>query len=361
MKHDCISPESIAVPLLAWYDRHKRDLPWRHTGDPYRIWVSEIMLQQTQVSRVIPAYTAFIAAFADINALGTAPVDEVLRHWAGMGYYSRARNLHRAAGIIIERFGGQFPRSYDEAVMLPGIGRYTAGAILSIAFGLRLAALDGNANRVIARLCGITDDIRSGAGRRAVETFGTAAVPADRPGDYNQALMELGAVLCVPRTPNCSECPLAQLCSARRMGLAKEIPPPRRQALTELLTAAAVVWREGRVLVAQRPPEGMWGGLWEFPWSEVGEHETAQTALSRMLRETLCVEAQMTGPLMDFTHGIMHRRITLQVSRWQHRDGEGASGAHVQTKWLLPDELANYAFSAPHRKIARRVVEEKTP
>ncbi|MFW5868776.1 MAG: A/G-specific adenine glycosylase, partial [Armatimonadota bacterium] len=226
--------------LLAWFDAHRRDLPWRRTSDPYRIWVSEIMLQQTQVDRVIDYYERFLVAFPTVEALAEAPIDDVLRLWEGLGYYSRARNLHAAARVIVQEHGGEFPRSPEAIRALPGIGEYTAGAVQSIAFGVPVPAVDANVIRVLARLFAVEGDVSAGEERRRIADLAAEVVPDDRPGDFNQALMELGALLCIPGRPGCLICPLSEVCRAKLRGLQATIPPPKSRAVHEVASVAGV-------------------------------------------------------------------------------------------------------------------------
>lgn len=260
-------PERFATALLAWFERHGRhDLPWQRDRTPYRVWVSEIMLQQTQVATVIPYFTRFVARFPDVRALADAPLDEVLHHWSGLGYYARARNLHRAAQTIRDAHGGEFPRTLDEVIALPGIGRSTAGAILAQSRGERHAILDGNVKRVLARWFGVEGV--PGEARVEAELWrrSESVTPADRAADYTQAIMDLGATLCTRTKPACVLCPVAEDCVARRTGRQHLLPTPRparvrpRRAITWL-----VVRRGDSVLLERRPPAGLWGGLWGFP------------------------------------------------------------------------------------------------
>ncbi len=254
--------------LLAWYAREKRDLPWRRDRDPYRIWISETMLQQTRVEAVRPRYEAFLAALPDVRALAAVPEEALLKLWEGLGYYARARNLRRAAQEIVAR--GGFPRTAAALRTLPGFGPYTAGAVASIAFGERAAAVDGNVLRVWARLDAVTEDVRSPSARRACEAAVLAAMPPDAdPGAYNQALMELGALICTPRGPKCASCPVASRCCAREEGL-EAVLPGRAPAPARAVEAFDVylILEEGRALVRRRPARGLLAGLWEFPHGE---------------------------------------------------------------------------------------------
>jgi len=258
---------AMAEPLLAWYDINKRDLPWRGTRDPYRVWVSEIMLQQTRVAAVLPYYQRWMERLPTVTALAEVDDEELMKLWQGLGYYSRARNLKKAAQVIAEEYGGRFPDAYEGLVSLPGVGDYTAGAIASIAFGQPVPAVDGNVLRVAARVAEIRENVLDGAVKRSFRGLMAAAMPQDRPGEYNQALMDLGATVCLPNgRPECGRCPLAGLCEARRLGIAEELPvrtkkPPRR---AEKMTVYLLL-RDGRVALRKRPQEGLLAGLWEFP------------------------------------------------------------------------------------------------
>jgi A/G-specific adenine glycosylase len=349
MRPATVDPASLASRLLAWFDASRRDLPWRRTRDPYRIWVSEVMLQQTQVATVIPYYRRFLRAFPTLRKLAAAPLDEVLRLWAGLGYYSRARNLHAAAKGIVERHRGRFPPSHAQALALPGIGAYTAGAILSIAYGVPLPAIDRNATRVLARVFLVRGDVRSGRASKRIEALATAAVPADRPGAHNQALMELGSLVCTPKAPRCAACCLARLCEARRAGWQERIPQAReRRPARQVRMAAAVVWRRGRVLIVQRAPEGVWGGLWQFPAVEVERHGPAEDRLRAMLRDGFGLSVEVGERVALVRHGIMNQRIELAACQCTATGGRLKRG-----KWVAVADLEGYAMPAPHRRISR--------
>ena len=347
------SPDSkdIAPCLLPWFSRNQRDLPWRHTTDPYRVWVSEIMLQQTQVERVIPFYQRFIAAFPTAADLAAAPLDEALRHWAGLGYYARARSLHAACRALVGRNGGRVPGDYSEFLALPGVGAYTAGAVLSIAFGQQHPALDANARRVLARVFHRRGESFAAA-RRRIEQTGKAAVPAERPGEYNQALMELGSLVCTRREPKCDVCCLADLCRGRHLGLTDSVPRPRRTGARRGRAALAIVRRRGRILIAQRPPEGVWGGLWEFPNVELSGDEDPAAALRRLLRDEFGLDAEVGPELGRLTYGIVNRRVDLTVYGSARARGRTRAGSHNAARWVHPRDLDGYALPAPHRRAA---------
>lgn len=258
----------MAAPLLAWYDENKRDLPWRgEHPDPYRVWVSEIMLQQTRVAAVMPYYRAWMEALPTVEALASADEERIMKLWQGLGYYSRARNLRRAARMIVEQYGGRFPETYRELLNLPGVGDYTAGAVASIAFRQAVPAVDGNVLRVASRVADIREDIMDPRVRASIRAMMEAAMPADRPGTFNQALMDLGAMVCLPNAaPACGRCPLAGLCEANRLGIQDQLPVRRKKAArrVEELTVYLLV-RRGRIALRRREDTGLLAGLWEFP------------------------------------------------------------------------------------------------
>src|SRR5260221_10280740 len=245
---------SFQNALLQWFRQFQRDLPWRRTKDPYRIWLSEIMLQQTRVAAVIPYYERFLERFPDVHALARAPQEDVLRLWSGLGYYSRARNLQRAAQEIVAKHDGVFPRTEKEALALPGIGRYTAAAILSIAYGAKHAVLDGNVARVLARIFAVQGDLRDAKRWQSLQQSADALLDAKSPSDWNQAMMELGATLCTPQSPQCLLCPVTQFCQARKLGIADSLPARRKKRATEVITLAAAVLLDSRGRTLLLPP-----------------------------------------------------------------------------------------------------------
>ena len=255
--------------LLSWFEKSKRDLPWRRTRDPYRIWLSEIMLQQTRVAAVIPYYHRFLENFPDVGALAGAESDRVLANWAGLGYYSRAGNLQRAAQEIVLRHAGEFPRGYEAALALPGIGRYTAAAVLSIAHGAPHAVLDGNVARVIARIAAVRGDARAPATWQKLQAAAQEMLAPDAASDWNQAMMELGATVCTPKAPRCSECPVEEWCRARQLGIQETLPAARKKRATVKVTIAAAVLLDpqGRtLLVRQTAGDGdLFSHMWQFP------------------------------------------------------------------------------------------------
>jgi A/G-specific adenine glycosylase len=344
--------DQIRTRLLAWYDRHKRDLPWRGETVPYRIWVSEVMLQQTQVTTVIPYYHRFVARFPTVAALAAAPLEEVLKAWEGLGYYARARNLHRAAIEVVETYGGRLPQSYAELRRLPGFGEYTAGAVASIAFGEPVPAIDGNTRRVLARLFAIEVEVSRGAGARRVRELGAALVDPQTPGDWTQALMELGATVCLPQNPRCLLCPLRELCRARRQGMEQILPVrPAKKELPHYNVTAAVIHHNGQVLIAQRPVEGMLGGLWEFPGGKQKQGESLAECLRREIREELGIVIEVGEPVVTVKHSYTHFKITLYAFYCRLLQGQPQALEVADWRWVAQDELDRYPFPRTDQQI----------
>lgn len=342
----------IRSSLLAWYHRHKRNLPWRDETDPYRIWISEVMLQQTQVATVIPYYHRFLERFPTLTDLADASLEAVLKAWEGLGYYARARNLHRAARELVERHGGHFPTTYAGLRPLPGFGEYTAGAVASIAFGEAVPAVDGNVKRVLARLFALGEDVSRGQAARQLREIAAALVDPAAPGDWTQALMELGATVCLPQTPKCLLCPLNELCQARLLGLERALPlKPVKKALPHFDVVAAVLRENGRLLIAQRPPEGMLGGLWEFPGGKVEAGETLPEALRREIREELGLEIAVDEPIVTVKHSYTHFKITLHALACRLLAGQPEPLGVADWRWVTPAELDAFPFPRTDQKI----------
>jgi A/G-specific adenine glycosylase len=301
--------------LLAWYADNRRDLPWRRTRDPYHIWIAEVMLQQTQVATVVPYYERFMERFPTVEILATASLDDVLKLWEGLGYYARARHLHAAALRVISEFNGRIPDTMEELLSLPGIGRYTAGALLSIAGNQDVPAPDGNARRVLCRVFAIGEDVTRGPGQRRLWNLAESLLPRGRAGDFNQALMDLGATVCIPRAPFCGDCPLSNECQAHRLGQEVQFPIRRpRRPLPHYEVAAGIIWNGGgKFLIAQRLPEGLLGGLWEFPGGKREPDETLEECLQRELSEELAINVVVGSPLTVVQHTYTHFRITMHA------------------------------------------------
>jgi A/G-specific adenine glycosylase len=344
--HGCSTNHDFASRIIAWQQRHGRhDLPWQNTRDPYRIWLSEVMLQQTQVVAVVPYFRRFIARFPDVAALAAASEDEVLALWSGLGYYARARNLHRAARWIAQRHGGNFPRELPEVAALPGIGASTAAAICTFAFGARHAILDGNVKRVLARQFGIAGY----PGRRDVEQAlwarSSALLPEEHVESYIQGLMDLGATLCTRSAPHCQRCPVADTCVALRQGRTMELPTPRPvRALPRRATAMLVLRHAGELLLERRPAPGLWGGLWCFP--EVNTDRVQQECAARF-----GAHIEVDGRLGHIEHGFTHfrLRITPLLARLKHPPATHEPGR----LWVSPEDALHAAIPVPVRKILK--------
>jgi A/G-specific adenine glycosylase len=342
---------SIAAALVAWHAKHGRhDLPWQLDRTPYRVWVSEIMLQQTQVSAVIPYFERFVRHFPDVRALADAPLDEVLHLWAGLGYYARARNLHRAAQRIRDEFGGVFPARFEDVASLPGVGRSTAGAILALGTGQRFAILDGNVKRVLARVFAVEGPPNDRAVEQRLWTLAERETPHESVGIYTQAIMDLGATLCVRRNPLCALCPLQDICEARRTGRQNELPAARRPPTrTSRRTVMLVARREDcAILLAQRPTEGIWGGLWCLP--EFRDAASAQAfAAQRLARPQLPARA-----LPPVEHAFTHFDLEI-TPLLVECGGESAVMEGTTALWYNPRAPQRIGLPAPIRSLVERL------
>lgn len=364
----------LSSKLLAWYHVNKRTLPWRGAlgASAYAVWVSEIMLQQTRVETVIPYFEKWMRLFPTVQALANASEHEVLNAWEGLGYYSRARNLHKAAKIVAEQYNGEMPRDLEALRKLPGIGRYTLGAIASIAFGMNVSALDGNIKRVYARIFDVTAPVNSPAGEKVLWQLADENLPKGHAGDYNQALMDLGASICVPRNPRCLICPVMQLCQARQNGTQNQRPvkSPKKE-VPHYVHAAGVIIERGRVLLAQRPSNGLLGGMWEFPNGRVDANPAK--ALPKALRAGYRLRARVTRrrhaatadlsstrlkpplsaeqPLGIVHHGYSHFSVEVHVFYCELTSG--ANGTNL--KWVPLNKLDEYPMGRIDRQIANMI------
>lgn len=348
--------------LLAWFRTNRADLPWRRERSPYRVWLSEIMLQQTQVGTVVDYYQRFLERFPTVQALADAPLADVLKMWEGLGYYSRARNLHRAARLVVIEHDGQFPNTVEGLLALPGIGRYTAGAVASIAFGASAAVLDGNVIRVLTRLYDIPDDVSQHATRRRLWALAEDLLPAGEAGNYNEALMELGRVICKPRGPLCPECPVRGHCQAFAAGSQEDRPVKRQRSPMPHydVTAGVIYEREepaNRILIAQRPEEGLLGGLWEFPGGKQEDGESLPEALARELQEELGITVEVGDFLMRVKHAFTHFRITLHAFECRHVSGQPAALGVADFAWVTLQEMDRYAFGKADQAIIAELLE----
>jgi A/G-specific adenine glycosylase len=345
--------EQIADRILSWYARAKRDLPWRNTRNPYFIWVSEVMLQQTQVDTVIPYYHRFLKQFPTIETLAKASLQEVLKAWENMGYYARARHLHAAAREIVERRGGKIPKTCDELIGLPGIGTYTASAILSFAFDMKFPTVDGNAQRVLCRLYAIQKPIDLSNTQSEIHALAAKMIPSEDPASFNHGIMELGATICRPRNPLCHTCPVGDLCIAFQKGLQEAIPIRReRKPLPHKdMTAAVVRDKRGRLLIVQRPDQGLLGGLWKFPGGARGPDETLQQGLRRRVRDELGIRIKVGEALTSVDHAYTHFRITLHAFQCARRNGKPRAIGCDKVQWVRTERLDDFPFSRADRKV----------
>jgi len=339
--------------LIDWFQVHRADFPWRAKRDPYGVWLSEIMLQQTQVATVIPYYERFLARFPTVHDLAAAPLAEVLKLWEGLGYYSRARNLHRAAQQVVDTYGGVFPSTVEELLTLPGVGRYTAGAIASLAYGADAPVLDGNVIRVFTRWLDLIDDVGLSATQNALWALAQDCLPTGRSARWNEGLMELGRTICSPKTPDCSACPVAEWCAARKNGTQGERPVKRPKARTPHydVTAGVIRRADGHLLIAQRRPEGMLGGLWEFPGGKREPGESLTDCLKREIREELGIDIAVNTQIGVVRHAYTHFRITLFAFECVLLSGEPQAIECADWAWVTLDDLDRYAFPVTDQKI----------
>ncbi len=344
---------------MLWFRAHQRDLPWRRDTRPYAIWVSEMMLQQTQVATVIPYFERWMQRFPTVEALAAAEEAEVLHAWQGLGYYSRARNLLRGAREVVERFDGRVPEDPAQLLSLPGIGRYTAGAIASIAYNRSAPIVDGNVMRVLTRLFALRGDPRKPPLAPRLWDLAEALIPEGHAREFNPALMELGATVCTPARPRCEDCPVAEACEARALGIPEELPESAAgPQITPVSMAAAIVRDGDRVLLVQRPETASrWAGMWEFPNAEVGERETPEEAAARAVREATGLAVECGARATTIRHSVTRYRITLTVfhAALAGNCGSDPARTHFDWKWVHPAELSDYPLPAAHRKIADRI------
>lgn len=333
--------------LLNWFRKNKRDLPWRKTSDPYAIWLSEIMLQQTRVETVISYYERFLKRFPTVNDLARAKEDDVLKLWEGLGYYSRAINLRKAAVLVARELGGVFPQTADELQTLPGVGRYTAGAIASIAFGVQAPVLDGNVKRILARLYAVDGRIDRSETLNRLWQIAEELVPPRSPGDFNQGMMELGARICLPKRPACEECPIKRECAAKVECCPEKYPVRQaKKVLPHYEVVAAAIYKHGRYLLGKRPVGGLLGGLWEFPGGKVEPGETREAALKREIQEEIGVEIAVGDLVRSVDWGYSHCTATIHLYRCTHVSGEPKPLYHSAIRWIPKSRFGQYTFPA---------------
>ncbi|NOT05212.1 MAG: A/G-specific adenine glycosylase [Anaerolineales bacterium] len=340
----------LSSRLLKWYRQHGRTLPWRDHPDAYAVWVSEIMLQQTRVETVIPYFEKWMNLFPDVTTLAKASEQDVLNAWEGLGYYSRARNLHQAAKIVASKFNGQLPRDLTELRSLPGIGRYTVGAIASMAFGMDEATLDGNLRRVFARLFDASEFADSPIGEKILWDLAAQNLPKGQAGDYNQALMDLGATICLPKNPRCLLCPLMEICESRKNGT-QDLRPVLKAKKTspQYIHAAAVIIQRGRVLLAQRPADGLLGGMWEFPNGRVNADPAKE--LTKILNAAYSLKVKKKEALGVIQHAYTHFKVTVHAFRCDC----APIPKNKKLKWVRIIELDDYPMGKVDRGIANKI------
>jgi A/G-specific adenine glycosylase len=342
--------------LLAWYRRNQRSLPWRKTNDPYRIWISEIMLQQTQVDTVIPYYHRFLKAFPTVSSLARAPLQKVLKVWENLGYYSRARNMYAAARMIVEKFDGRIPDNLEVIQTLPGVGLYTAGAILSIAYGQAIPAVDGNVRRILCRLFAIRKPVDDTREQKQLQKLAASLMPVKHPGDFNQALMDLGATICKAKNPDCLRCRIANLCQARLHDLQNVLPITRKAPAIPHRQAAAAVIRnsKGMLLIVQRPASGLLASLWKLPGGFIKSGENTENSLKRSVKEELGISIRPGKHLASVNHTYTHFRVTLQAYECRLPKGTPKPIGCQNCRWVSLINLKKLPMS----KIDRMIVSQ---
>ncbi|MBT9314175.1 A/G-specific adenine glycosylase [Leptothoe spongobia TAU-MAC 1115] len=343
--------------LLAWYGEQGRDLPWRRSRDPYAIWISEIMLQQTQVKTVLPYYQRWLEIFPTVEQLAKAEQQSVLKAWEGLGYYARARNLHKTAQLIVEQHDGVFPTGFEDAIALPGIGRTTAGGILSAAYNLPLAILDGNVKRVLARLVALPKP--PAKAMNELWQLSEQILDPQQPRDFNQAIMDLGATLCTRHRPSCLLCPWQDYCTAYRQNLQSELPMSEAKAPVphKQIGVAVIYDNSGRILIDRRKQEGLLGGLWEFPGGKIEPDETVEDCVKREIKEELGIEIVVNDRLITVNHAYSHFKVTLNVFNCTHISGEPQTIECDEVKWVTLDEIDSYPFPKANGQIIDAIKE----
>ncbi|MCX6571058.1 MAG: A/G-specific adenine glycosylase [Candidatus Aminicenantes bacterium] len=338
----------FADELLAWYRVNRRKLPWRRTRDPYRIWVSEVMLQQTTVPAVIPYYERWLKVFPDIGSLSRASLRKVLREWQGLGYYQRARNLHKAAKTIVREYGGRIPDDECTLGSLPGFGPYTTAAVLSLVYGKPQPVIDANVRRVLMRVLGLRGTAEARVDK-TLRAFLETVFSKDSPGDFNQAMMELGALVCRSRNPQCLACPVREFCRAAREGTQEIIPRPRTLGLEKIEAVVAVIEKDGRILIQKRPSRGLLADLWEFPGGKVERGESLVQALRREVREELGAEVEDVRRLTTVHHAYTRFQVTLRAYACKLRDEDFKTGP--RRRWVTLNSIRRYPLPSGSVKI----------
>ena len=345
--------------LLAWFKDYQRDMPWRQTDDPYKIWVSEVMLQQTQVKKVISYYERFIERFPDVEHLADAPLQDVLKVWEGLGYYARARNLHKAAQVIVEELDGKIPIDYASFRKLPGVGDYSAAAVQSIAFNAPYAAVDGNIKRVVARLFLMDAPVNDTKSAKLFQEKADELLDRKMPGYFNQAMMELGATVCRPQSPTCLMCPVNSFCEAFHTAQQDEFPQRRETKPTpEHHLAVGVIYRNDEILITQRQLDGLLGGLWEFPGGQLADGETAEAACVRYIAEVVNLSVTNVRYLTRIRHAYTHFKVVVDVFQCDYQAGEVVLNGPRDAKWIAITALREYPLPRTVHKFLDKLIEE---
>jgi A/G-specific adenine glycosylase len=348
----------IRTRLKQWYQKNQRLLPWRKTGNPYLIWVSEVMLQQTQVNTVIPYYEKFIRKFPDVRRLAKADLQEVLKIWEGLGYYARARNLHKAAGVVTEVYGGGVPGSWDDFRRLPGVGDYIASAVLSIAFNKPYPVVDGNVKRVLSRLMAMDEPVNQSSSYKRFYEAAASLLDQLDPGTFNQAVMELGALICKPAKPDCGICPLKSKCVAFERNQVALYPKSLDRPAAPLHhLAIGVIFKNGKALIVRRAEDGLLGGLWEFPSGRIGPDERSETACARMIKEQVNLKVSIQSKLTDIRHAYTHFKIKADVFVCDGISGRVKLNGPVDYRWVRLEDLKNYPFPKANNKFIPMLIE----
>lgn len=351
-------PDFPAADLLDWYSKNRRQMPWRETSDPYKIWISEIMLQQTRVDTVIPYYERFLKRFPTVDKLASADQQTVLKLWEGLGYYSRARNMHYAAKQIVSDYKSTFPGTYAGLLKLKGVGPYTAAAISSIAFNRKQAVVDGNVIRVLSRYFGIKDDVRRSAVKKQIQKLADSIIPEDSPGDFNQAMMELGATVCTPSKPQCESCPVSTQCIAYQSAETEIIPykSPKKKIPHHQIAVGMITNRSDELLIALRPNDAMLGGLWEFPGGKQESDESLKQTVRRELFEELGVKVNVADKFMDLKHAYSHFKITLHAYWCSIEEGTPKPNSSVKLNWVTLNEIEQYPFPKANKVLIEKLL-----
>jgi len=339
------------IKLLDWYQKNQRNLPWRQTNDPYKIWISEAMLQQTQVKTVIPYYQRFIEKFPTIKNLADADQQKILKMWEGLGYYSRARNLHKAAKMIVDEFEHKIPSELDIILKLPGVGDYISAAVLSISYQCPIAVVDGNVKRVLARLYCLDEPVNDSKNKKIFTQHAEKLLNCENPGDHNQAMMELGALICTPKNPQCNTCSVKDNCNAYQNKKIDQYPKRITKAKTPLYhISIGVIYKDGKMLITKRKEDGLLGGLWEFPGGKREPNESAEDGCIREIKEETGLNGSIRNHLTKVKHAYTHFKVSIDVFICNYISGDVVLNGPVDFRWITKDEISDYPFPKSNHK-----------